>query len=139
MSDRIGRSRFSRGAAVVLVLLGTLIAACGGDDRIVLRDDSGASISVEPGHEFQVVLEANPSTGYLWEIDPEAPGAAVIEVVGEPAFTARSDLPGSGGKTTFTFRALEQGSGLLRLRYWRPFEPDADPLRTFEVNVLVED
>jgi inhibitor of cysteine peptidase len=123
----------------LLTLLGFSTAACQDDERIVLRNDSGVFITLQSGEEFDVVLEANPSTGYRWEIDPEASGAALVEMVGEPAYSSESDLPGSGGKTTFTFRALEEGSGLLRLRFWRSFEPDAGPLRVFEVNITVDE
>lgn len=127
----------------VAILLGLLSIACDGEaedggEGIVLRNDSGVFITLEPGEEFDIVLEANPSTGYRWEIDPEIDGTALVEVVGEPSFVSQSDLPGSGGKTTFTFRALEEGSGLLKLKFWRSFEPEAEPLRYFEVHIIIE-
>jgi len=103
----------------------------------VLRGDSGASLTLAVGETFQLVLEANPSTGYAWDIDPAADAADVIEQVGDPAFEASSSLPGAGGQTTFTFRATGEGAALLRLRYRRSFEPTVAPLRTFEVNITV--
>lgn len=121
---------------LIFVLVGLMLAAC--DDGITLRNDSGEFITLGENDEFQIVLEANPSTGYQWEIDPDASGAGVVEQVGEPAFESESDTPGSGGKQTFSFKATGDGSALLRLRYWRSFEPDATPLRMFEVNVTVE-
>ncbi len=105
----------------------------------MLRNDSGGFITLQPDEEFDVVVGANASTGYRWEIDSEASGASLVEMVGEPTFSSKSDLPGSGGKTTFTFRTLEQGNGLLRLRFWRSFEPNADPLRTFEANIAIDE
>lgn len=127
----------------VAILLGLLFIACDGEEEdggegIVLRNDSGVFITLEPGEEFDVVLEANPSTGYRWEIDPEIDGVELVEVVGEPSFVSQSDLPGSGGKTTFTFSALEEGSGFLKLKFWRSFEPEAEPLRYFEVHIAIE-
>lgn len=128
---------------LIVVLLGLMLAACDdedGDDAngIVLQNDSGAFITLAVKDEFKIVLEANPSTGYQWEIDPDASGTGVVDPVGEASFESESDLPGSGGKQTFTFEATGDGSVLLRLRYWRSFEPDATPLRMFEVNVTVE-
>lgn len=121
---------------LIVVLVGLMLAAC--DDGITLRNDSGAFITLGENDEFQVVLEANPSTGYQWEIDPDASDTGVVAQVGEAAFESESDMPGSGGKQTFTFKATGDGSALLRLRYWRSFEPDATPLRTFDVSVTVE-
>ena len=47
------------------------VGACGEDDEMmVLTDaDSGSDIAVEQGERFELHLEANPSTGYAWEID----------------------------------------------------------------------
>ena len=103
----------------------------------VLRGDSGSFVNLDVGETFQLVLEANPSTGYVWEVDPAASASNVLEQVGEPSFVASSPAVGSGGKTTFTFRATADGAALLNIRYRRPFEPAVAPLRTFEVNVSV--
>jgi protein-L-isoaspartate O-methyltransferase len=62
-------------------------------------------------------------------------GAAVArEVVGSDGLVVSIEID----PVTFTFKAAGDGSALLRLKYWRSFEPDTAPLRTFEVNVTVE-
>lgn len=131
-----------KGAMLVAFLIGLMLAACDEEDDhtngVVLRNDSGAYIVIGAGDEVTIILQANPSTGYQWEIDPAANGAEVVDQVGEAPFEAATDKPGSGGKQTFTFKASAEGSALLRLKYWRSFEPDTAPLRTFEVNVTVE-
>lgn len=109
-----------------------------GRAKTVLRGDSGASITLKRGEGFDVTLVDNPSTGYAWEIDPESDVAQLIELQGEPVYRPGLSVPGASGTVTFTFRAIADGSGLLKLRFWRSFEPAVPPLRTFEVNITVQ-
>lgn len=98
--------------------------------------DSSSEQRLTVGQELRVVLDANPTTGYQWAIDGELP--TVLERVGEPDYEATSDALGAGGTETWTLRAVGPGAGLLRLKYWRSFEPTATPADDFEVKVIVE-
>lgn len=98
--------------------------------------DDASSQTLAAGQTVQVSLEANPSTGYAWAIDGEAP--AFLEQTGEPVFTPESDALGAGGTEVWTFRATGAGAGTLALKYWRSFEPDVEPERTFSVEIAVE-
>jgi inhibitor of cysteine peptidase len=44
---------------------------------------------------------------------------------------------GSGGTTSFVFRALRQGTGVLNLAYRRPWETGVPPARTVRIDVNV--
>jgi len=99
-------------------------------------DEGGAFELRRIGDEFVVVLEGNPTTGYLWEV--EAVDESILQQVGESEFLSDSKVPGSGGKLTLVFRAMAPGQTTLRLVYHRPWEEDVEPLKTYEVNVVVQ-
>jgi inhibitor of cysteine peptidase len=88
------------------------------------------------GQELQLTLDSNPTTGYSWALDGEI--APQLEQVGEAEYTAESTALGAGGTEVWTFKAKSSGSGTLRLKYWRSFEPDATPPETFDVTVEVD-
>ena len=104
------------------------VTSVAGDQRVELRR----------GQELIVTLDANPTTGYRWEIVDGAPAA--LEPVGEGHY-APAPVPcgrvGSGGTMTWRFRAVGPASGTLRLEYRRPWEKDSPPARTFNCAVVV--
>jgi len=92
-------------------------------------------IELRVGGKIELVLDANPSTGYLWDV--ATADITVVRQDGEPQFKPDSKDIGSGGKMTFHFEAVAPGEEVLRLIYHRPFEQDVPPLRTVEVYILV--
>ena len=98
-------------------------------------DEGGAFELQRIGDQLVVVLEGNPTTGYLWEV--EAVDESTLQQVGETEFLSDSNVPGSGGKLTLCFQAMATGQTTLRLVYHRPWEEDVEPLKTFKVNVAV--
>ncbi len=92
-------------------------------------------IELRVGGKIELVLDANPSTGYLWEV--ATPDITVVKQDGEAQFKPDSKAIGTGGKMTFHFEAVAPGEEILRLIYHRPFEQDVPPLRTIEVYILV--
>jgi inhibitor of cysteine peptidase len=94
----------------------------------------GAIVPLGQGRVLVLDLEANPTTGFNWEID--LLDETVLTLTGEPAYVSDSDLPGSPGMMTFSFEAGDAGETELRLIYHRPWE-DAAPLQTFTVIVTV--
>ena len=122
---------------VLIVVIVLSLGACGPRVRGPLKlveMDSGCMVELRIGDEVEVVLEGNPSTGYLWEVASK--DVTVVEQQGEAQFKADSDAPGSGGKVTLCFEAVAPGEELLQLVYHRPFETGVAPLNTFEMHVL---
>jgi inhibitor of cysteine peptidase len=123
-----------------LMIISTLclgLASCGGSATHSLTgDQSGEQVSVDPGEVIEVTLESNPSTGYVWEIvmTPE-----MIELSGDEYVAPGGDLVGEPGSHTFMFNVLDDGAGVLRLEYIRPFEDPAAPERVVEYIVVVGD
>jgi inhibitor of cysteine peptidase len=115
----------------------TSISGCAAEAALALEaDDNGNEITLNKGQTLTIKLEANPTTGYTWEM-VETEGA-ILRQVGDPEFEADSDLLGAAGTQTLSFEATEAGHMELRLVYHRPWETDVDPLETFSVQVLVK-
>ena len=85
--------------------------------------DNREQITVPQGGELQVVLKANATTGYSWRIQQNNPNA--LAPIGEPRYSAfpADNRVGSGGTTTFRFRAQRPGLYTLVLTYRQAQNP----------------
>ena len=134
-------------AAVLVALLG---AACSSNPAadvwnrapIVRNGDAsidGRSEVVKRGDTLAVHLDANPSTGYRWELTRLA-GASVVQVGlpdYQPETAAGVPRVGAPGHTTFRFRALQAGTSSIELAYRRPWEADVAPAKTVRFEIAV--
>ena len=124
----------------VLVLL-MMLAACGSDgpDPMIFTDaDSGNEISIRSGEEFTLRLESNPSTGYQWVIPTESM-PLMLSVIERDFEGPTGDLIGAPGTQVFTVEADEEGAGVLRLEYTRPWDEQAIPEKVAEYVVRVDE
>ncbi len=144
---------------LVLLLAFAFLAACGSDTPAdtasdlstdtsagesaapqslhLTQADNGGSFAIQAGGTFDIALEANPSTGYSWELDDPDPEASLLAQVGEPAFV--SDNPsaaGAGGMLTFTFQAVDKGEMVVKFVYLAPGVDEA-PTETFQIDLTV--
>ena len=90
---------------------------------------------MKPGDTLEIVLDANPTTGYQWKAMPW--DTKVIEQVDKPVYKSRSEAIGSGGELTFYFKALSTGQTPLKFIYFRDFEKDVPPIKSFKVTIVV--
>ncbi|MBC7233843.1 MAG: protease inhibitor I42 family protein [Chloroflexi bacterium] len=130
----------SGGRSVLLasIIVAVALVACGPRVRAplkVVERDSGSMIELRVGEQIDLVLDANPSTGYTWEVAGEV---GVVKQVGEPQFKADSQALGAGGKMTIRFEAVAPGKEWLRLVYRRSWEEGVAPAKTFEVYIVVK-
>jgi len=122
---------------VTAVLLVVGLSACGSSTPAPLEltsKDSGSEQTLAVGQQLKITLDANPTTGYLWAVD-EVPDQ--LEQSGEPEYSSESGAMGAGGTDVWTFMGTSAGTGTLKLKYWRSFEPTVAPVETFEVTVEV--
>ncbi len=135
-------------AVAAAMTMGVSMSGCGlraedgsGNDGFANVTLTGSSeVTLRVGGELKVALAANPSTGYGWEVST-APEPAVLEQVGEPVYEATPTdtmVVGSGGTTTFRFRAEAAGTTEVVLVYRRPWEEGVEPVDTVTVEVTVE-
>jgi predicted secreted protein len=104
--------------------------------------DNGKSFKVSVGDTISVVLAGNPTTGYLWESAMAEEASPLLTLNGgEATYTpdnVGTNVVGAGGKYTFVFTAAAAGQVELKLKYWRSFEAQAEPLQTFGVTITVQ-
>ncbi len=121
---------------IILLGLILLLSGCCTSNPIQLYQiDSGRAIKMKPGDTLEIVLNANPTTGYQWKALPW--DTEVIEQIDKPVYKSRSDAIGSGGELTFYFKALSTGQTPLKFIYFRDFEKDVPPINSFKVTIVV--
>ena len=76
------------------------------------------NITARAGDTFIVVLEANPTTGYTWEI---AFDTAVLDLLDQQIAVAGTGI-GAGSVERIRFRARATGQTPIHLRYKRSWE-----------------
>ena len=114
-------------------MLSFATAAPPGPDEIVLSlADDGRQAELGEGQVLVIALEANPSTGYGWQV--EASDETLLRQI-DARFEPTSNLLGAPGKQVFRFGAVKAGQTTLKLAYRRPWEKDASPVKTFAVRV----
>ena len=120
----------------ILFCLIILLSGCSAGNPIQLYQiDNGRAIKIESGDTLEIVLDANPTTGYQWKALPW--DAEVIEQIDKSVYQSRSKAMGSGGELTFYFKALSTGQTPLKFIYFRAFEKDVPPVKSFKVTIVV--
>jgi inhibitor of cysteine peptidase len=107
---------------IALVAAAALLAACGDDGGTTVEldvTDSLSEVSLDVGDQLDVSLEANPTTGYSWELGPLPEG---LQLVSSEFEEPGGSLVGAPGMQRFVFEAVGAGSGTLRFEYVRVFE-----------------
>jgi predicted secreted protein len=103
------------------------------DTQVLTAANNNGTAPLRVGETFQIVLEANPSTGYTWQV---AGVDTSILQLGDVEFRPTSDLLGAPEEQIIPFTALRSGETAVDLRYKRPWEKETR-LQNFVVNVSV--
>jgi inhibitor of cysteine peptidase len=125
---------------VLLIVLG-LITSCGSSsskevkDIMLDMDDNNSQIELAKGQILVISLEAQPSTGYTWEVAEL--NELILQQQGEPEFQPTSDGIGASGVLIFRFEAISTGETNLKLIYHQPWVEDVEPIETFFIQVIV--
>ena len=121
---------------LILFCLIIFLSGCSAGNLIQLYQiDSGRTIKMEPDDTLKIVLDANPTTGYQWKALPW--DTEIIEHIDKPIYKSKSEAIGSGGELTFYFKALSTGQTPLKFIYFRAFEKDVPPVKSFKVTIVV--
>jgi inhibitor of cysteine peptidase len=90
-------------------------------------------ITVPVGVTFVINVDANPTTGYTWEVGFDQ---SLLKLVRRytPSGTG---MIGAGGVESFEFEGMRAGETEVYLNYKRPFEPNNPALetKTFKITI----
>ena len=81
--------------------------------------DPSQILVVKSGQNFDIVLPANASTGYHWQITG-TPDASLLQSTGQSYLSEQPVMPGSGGVEVWTFTALAPGETKIEYGYFPP-------------------
>ena len=127
---------------LLILLLSFVLASCARPQPNPTKEVSISwseieqSVGLEVGDILEVVLPANPSTGYAWEAGFY--NQTVLKPYGEPEFSSTSTNLGAEESQKLHFEAIDVGETELVLVYRRSFENEGVDQQTFEVNVVVK-
>jgi|GEM_PF-4982884 len=112
------------------------VAKAAGDAGAVTVDETqqGKTIELAKGRSLVLLLGANATTGYDWEVTKAPPA------LGTPAlgYIQGADVPGAAGKRRITWSPsgpLPAGEHVVELAYRRSFEAGKPPFKTFMFRV----
>ncbi|MBZ9569892.1 protease inhibitor I42 family protein [Patescibacteria group bacterium] len=92
------------------------------------------TIETKNGDEFSITLEANPTTGYQWELEFESDFVQLVERKYTPL---SPEKVGSGGHETFNLLALKSGKTEIVFSYLRSWE-DKPPIESRFYEIIIE-
>lgn len=99
------------------------------------ENDAGKTVEIQVGDELDIILEGNPTTGYVWEV--MSINSTVLKL-SSSSFVANDNTLGANGMETIKFQALTEGQTELNLHFHRPFESNKLPLKTFTFTVIIK-
>jgi predicted secreted protein len=87
---------------------------------------------------IKICLAGNPTTGYQWDLDKiEGDGVKQVSKTKYKQDEKPAQKVGIGGTFTTTFLTTGKGETTIRMKYFRPWEKDAKPEKTFSITVVV--
>jgi inhibitor of cysteine peptidase len=128
-----------RSHLVLLLIAGfalSMASRAGASVIFISREDNGREFTLDRGDALEISLPAISGTGYTWQAEPVAGG--FVKLIGEPTFKTDSTMPGASGHQIFHFGVHGSGSGVLEMRYLRPWEKDKPPAKVFKITLTVQ-
>lgn len=124
----------------IIFMLLLLITKCEQNKEMLFlkKENNGQQIKLTVHQEFQIELDANPSTGYRWTLADTT--TDIISLI-QTQFKENSNKMkiGAPGRQQFFLKANSVGQMELKLIYHRPWEKDVVPIDSFYVIIDVSD
>lgn len=97
-----------------------------------------APLNLRVGQKLALVLDGNPTTGYIWQLKPALPAGTPVKVELSIAGDCEDNCCGFPTPTTLTMTGVKPGTQLVRVVYARPWEKGKAPAqeKCFAVTVL---
>ena len=110
----------------------TVAAAAAPAELRLTASDDGREIKLGQGQALVIALDANPATGYGWDVTE---GNDALLRRGTTWFEGPTGLLGAPGKQMVRLHPVGQGAVSLKLGYRRAWDASAPPARRFAVKV----
>lgn len=120
-----------------LLVFTFILSACGAEQSDLQITDPAQPISAVTDEEFNIVLDANPTTGYHWEFVTK-PEAGMVEFVSRDYVAGQPITTGSGGVDVWTFKAVSAGEAQITLGYYPPSNDPVEPQQTVTFTVTIK-
>lgn len=102
------------------------------DNPNSIRND----FTMEIGDKLYVGLCSNPTTGFEWSY--EISDDTVVKEEDHDFEAPDGDVPGSPGKETWTFEAIEKGTTVINMEYNQPWQGGIKGEWTYIISIVVE-
>ncbi|MDP8298876.1 MAG: protease inhibitor I42 family protein [Candidatus Tantalella remota] len=122
-------------AILFTLILGALVG-CGTGKDVSICVEGNRMTDINRGQLLKIELEANATTGYIWELS-DSVNKGVLNRVGKYRYIRKSRRIGSSGIQLFRFRGTKKGQARLVFEYRRPWEKEEKPARRYTVRVIV--
>jgi len=122
---------------LIFIVFLFILIGCSPTTITINENNLKEDYSIKKGDLIEVILSANPSTGYKWEI--LTIDTIKVKTVDE-TYTAKvvnENIVGSGGSKIYLFEAINKGKTIIRLKYFRPFEKDLPPRKQFDIKLEI--
>ncbi len=88
----------------------------------IITGGSPKEIEVRPGDVFVIILDENPSTGFIWHYRIADKDIAVLDADQFIPPPPNKNIVGAGGKHNWKFRAVKKGITKITFDYYREWE-----------------
>ena len=124
-----------------LFLLALLAMLCrpptaSAETKVITDADNGGEIHVKAGDQLELRLKANPSTGYMWYLQPNS--TPLLKLIHQTQTEATEPGVGRPVFQVFNFEARRSGDGALKFHYVRSWEKPTSNEERFEIHVFIE-
>lgn len=96
-----------------------------------------ADVNGTVGNDIILPLDANPTTGYIWQLG-EPLDEKIVTLGGHRYERPETDRVGAGGRDIWIFKAIGPGQTLVFLDCVRPWEKGVPPIKRkiFKIRIL---
>lgn len=112
-------------------------ARADGDKTVSLTIRANSTeLKLLKGEFLELKMEAGGGTGFTWQIAKN--NAEILKPEGKPTVERTGKpKPGAPYLLVFRFQALAEGLNELELHYFRPFDKDKPPAKTYKLSVRI--
>jgi inhibitor of cysteine peptidase len=105
-------------------------------DKVVTDADKGGQVHLRMGDTLELRLRSNPSTGYMWYVEPKS--TPLLKLAHQSQTEATDPGVGRPVFQVFKFEPKRRGAGVLLMHYVRSWEKPAPEDEQFDLCVTIE-